>query len=212
MMKVMFAVFALCAVVSTGAQAASFDCAKAGTLVEKAICSDAALSDLDSQLGRAYKATLANSTAPEPLKAEQKSWLAKRNQCKDTACLVSAYQSRLSALGAGQPVAAAPGSVTGSYKRTDAELLVSQTGPGTISFKLEAFFKMNMGEITAQAPLKGNRAVYEVRNHEDYGDCRIEFTFTARGVELEQEGYCGMGNNVSGTGTYSRASNAAPAF
>ena len=36
-------------------QAASFDCAKAGTKVEKLICGDAGLSKLDDELAAAYK-------------------------------------------------------------------------------------------------------------------------------------------------------------
>jgi uncharacterized protein len=36
------------------AQAASFDCGKAGTKVEKIVCSDADLSKLDEELNAAY--------------------------------------------------------------------------------------------------------------------------------------------------------------
>jgi uncharacterized protein len=41
------------------AQAASFDCAKASSFVEKAICSDKQLSSMDDQLARLYKAARA---------------------------------------------------------------------------------------------------------------------------------------------------------
>ncbi len=43
------------------AQAASFDCGKAKTRVEKLICANAELSKLDEQLSREYKAALERS-------------------------------------------------------------------------------------------------------------------------------------------------------
>ncbi|MDS4041757.1 MAG: lysozyme inhibitor LprI family protein [Candidatus Competibacter sp.] len=58
-----------------------FDCNKARTPVEKAICRDAALADLDARLQRAYAEAAAR--APERqdrLRREQQQWLAERDQ------------------------------------------------------------------------------------------------------------------------------------
>lgn len=91
-------------ITTSSAIAASFDCKKAGSAVEKSICSDRELSDLDSELGRTYRTVLSSTPNSASLVAEQKSWLASRNQCPDMGCLKSAYQDRLTALrGAGQP-------------------------------------------------------------------------------------------------------------
>ncbi|CAO3416032.1 hypothetical protein [Azospirillum endophyticum] len=91
-------------ITTSSAIAASFDCKKAGSVVEKSICSDRELSDLDSELGRTYRTVLAGTANSASLVAEQKSWLASRNQCPDLGCLKSAYQDRLTALrGTGQP-------------------------------------------------------------------------------------------------------------
>jgi uncharacterized protein len=45
----------LCLVVPSASLAASFDCAKAGTPTEKAICKDPAVSKLDDQVAAAFK-------------------------------------------------------------------------------------------------------------------------------------------------------------
>lgn len=91
-----FAMAAPCLAVNT--QAASFDCAKASTKVEKAICADEELSKLDEDLGKAYSEALPKAPDPESLKQQQKQWLRERNKCSDTACLKQAYQTRLSTL------------------------------------------------------------------------------------------------------------------
>lgn len=78
------------------AQAASFDCAKAATRVEKLICADAELSKLDEELSTAYKAALQDETKADKVKQAQKLWLKERNGCSNTGCMVQAYQSRIS--------------------------------------------------------------------------------------------------------------------
>lgn len=81
-----------------GAQAASFDCAQASSPVEKAICAESRLSGLDEQLATSYKETLANVADVDSLKAGQLAWLKSRNQCRESACLASAYQRRIKEL------------------------------------------------------------------------------------------------------------------
>ena len=79
--------------------AASFDCAKASTLVEKTICSDTKLSELDSRLMQSYKKALATIPDASGLKAAQRAWLTGvRNKCADAECLSRAYTDRLNAL------------------------------------------------------------------------------------------------------------------
>ncbi|QXI31006.1 lysozyme inhibitor LprI family protein [Pseudomonas vanderleydeniana] len=63
--------------------AASFDCQKASTAVEKAICASPELSGLDSALGDYYSQAMAK-LAPEPreaLRSDQRAWLQTRNAC-----------------------------------------------------------------------------------------------------------------------------------
>lgn len=77
-------------------QAASFDCKKARSTVEKLICSDAALSRLDDDLARAYRGSLKDAPGKETLRSQQMEWLTKtRDACKDRECLVKAYYDRI---------------------------------------------------------------------------------------------------------------------
>lgn len=111
MSRVASAAFSLAAALacSAPALAASFDCAKAQSRVEKAICADAEVSTLDEHLARYYAA--ARSTlgrAADCMRADQMQWLrAVRNTCADAACLKKAYLERLGELDALQPGASA---------------------------------------------------------------------------------------------------------
>ena len=82
------------------ASAASFDCAKAGTATEKAICRDPALSKQDEAVAAAFKVALTLWPAgnwPAYIRTEQRNWLKDRNGiCKgDVACLKRDYELRL---------------------------------------------------------------------------------------------------------------------
>ncbi|CAJ0800210.1 lysozyme inhibitor LprI family protein [Ralstonia holmesii] len=93
------------------AHAASFDCAAARSPMEQAICNDAQLSALDSQLADAYRAALNKRGADtDALKAEQREWLKQRAPSGqiDVAALKEAYRTRIDELEA-QPVFPDPG-------------------------------------------------------------------------------------------------------
>jgi uncharacterized protein len=80
-------------------RSASFDCAKAKTEIEKQICSNTKLSELDDKLTALYNKVLAQSPVPEDTKEQQREWVkGSRNVCKDAACLERAYASRISDL------------------------------------------------------------------------------------------------------------------
>jgi uncharacterized protein len=86
------------------AWSAGFDCAKAASGVEKAICADPALSDLDDVLARYYQgARFVLRENAECLVPDQREWLRKRDACGDSACLNTAYLERLGELSALQP-------------------------------------------------------------------------------------------------------------
>jgi len=91
------------------AGAASFPCEKAQSRVEKAICADAELSQLDEYLARYYGGARAGLGAGGAcLAADQRKWLsATRNACADAACLKKAYLERLGELHPLQPGATA---------------------------------------------------------------------------------------------------------
>jgi uncharacterized protein len=80
--------------------AASFDCGKAHTKVEKMICGDKELSRLDSELGAAYaSASCTYPSARDTVVAAQKKWIASvRDKCNDVGCLRRVYSERLDVL------------------------------------------------------------------------------------------------------------------
>lgn len=81
-------------------QAASFDCAKAGTIVEKLICSQPNLSKLDDELDRAYKQALQRDDVKQQVILSQRQWLKQeRNVCRSAECLDAAYALRIRELG-----------------------------------------------------------------------------------------------------------------
>jgi uncharacterized protein len=83
---------------SSLALGASFDCAKASTSIEKTICSDKQLSELDDSLAVAYK-NAASSSDSATVKARQRAWISdERNKCQDSSCLKAVYSKRLAEL------------------------------------------------------------------------------------------------------------------
>jgi uncharacterized protein len=92
------------------AQAASFDCTKAKTLQEKAICTNPKLSAADDELAAAYRTALAAATPEkkEAVRNEQRAWLhATADHCVNSGltpstalaeCLLDSYQARIQQL------------------------------------------------------------------------------------------------------------------
>lgn len=74
-MKVGLLLVVLPLFLTVNTQAASFDCSKATTKIEKTICADPELSKHDEELNRVYKEALKKSPEPEELKKSQKEWL-----------------------------------------------------------------------------------------------------------------------------------------
>ena len=103
-MRITIAVIVLSGL-SSAASAQSFDCRKAQTRVEKMICADAGLSELDEHLGRYYAAGRTQlESAGSCLQADQAQWLkSTRDVCQIGACLRTAYLNRLGELDALQP-------------------------------------------------------------------------------------------------------------
>ena len=78
----------------------SFDCSKASTSVEKMICADSHLGNLDGLLATNYGALFGSTygldeEGSKQVKLSQKEWMKKRNACTTTECVASAYKSRI---------------------------------------------------------------------------------------------------------------------
>lgn len=78
------------------AQAASFDCAKSITKVEKMICGDTELSKLDDDLFKAYRQSPDLINNKQKAINEQRGWLTNvRNTCQNTDCIKAALEARI---------------------------------------------------------------------------------------------------------------------
>ena len=100
------------------ANSASFDCQKASSINEKAVCSNPALSKLDDDLLAAYKLAVSSSSDPTEIKLSQRAWLKETKQCESNpsstvSCLTNAYSSRIVVLSKiGNPTPSIPPAIT----------------------------------------------------------------------------------------------------
>lgn len=105
-----FAIFFFSA--NTGA--ASFNCARVVSAIEKFICLDYRISDMDSDLARIYERERLTSTRNSSIQASQRTWVAMRNRCTSFACVRDAYLDRISELSpsvGGRYASKRPGSI-----------------------------------------------------------------------------------------------------
>jgi len=87
--------------VCTHSHAASFDCEQARSSIEKLICSNDELSELDSQLGNSYRTAKQYASTPRSKQVvdAQPQWLRNvRNRCSDAGCLLKVYKERINEL------------------------------------------------------------------------------------------------------------------
>ena len=108
-------------------QAHAFDCAKAKTGVEKAICADPALKKIDDDLAAAYGAVKAGLAEAEQkmMTISQKRWIARREGCGSdgqdlAACVKQKTEERLALLtGTAASGPGAPGKLVPHLHRAD---------------------------------------------------------------------------------------------
>lgn len=112
--------------------AASFDCAKASTLIENAVCTNPELSRKDEVLGRLYQSALKQDPS---VRSEQISWLRERNRCIDERCLINAYDRRIDELrvASASSVANPSGSAPPDLRRDAPERVAVETRPAPSS-------------------------------------------------------------------------------
>ena len=80
------------------AYAASFNCERASSFVEKEICNDQTLGKLDDALSENYKRMMASDIgdgARKDLRATQRTWLGERNKCTTAKCIDTSYRNRV---------------------------------------------------------------------------------------------------------------------
>jgi uncharacterized protein len=206
--------------VSLDSWAASFDCKKASAAIEKMICSDPQLSELDTRLALSYKRLLEKAANPDSLKAEQRTWLAiERSKCATLACLKAAYQRRLAALDATTPGAPAPGEKAPPSKERscsftrapfvnpriieDLSTWLSDDGEQVVAINLTEAQESNryFGDVATREVVGRNPYVYFETPAEEAGERGSEFGYrhigrTAAGVDVLLTMQSGGGSGV----------------
>lgn len=90
----------------------SFDCSKATTFVEKAICNNVKIARLDKKMARLYAQYKSafffednRKSLEKKLKKEQRKWIQKRNKCEFSktyrSCLIKRYEGRIQSIDKG---------------------------------------------------------------------------------------------------------------
>ena len=93
-MKFLSVIFVL--IVPNFLTAASFNCSKASSKNEIAICSDPELSNLDEILAATYNEARSNASDKKKLKGEQINWIKSVGTCDgNVECLLGAYRNRI---------------------------------------------------------------------------------------------------------------------
>ena len=162
-------------------QAASFDCKKASTAGEKAICADATLSKLDEELAQAYKQALKKGSK-ESVQAAQKAWLKEQRSCgADRSCLENAYNTRIAQLqGTHWGLAdwqRALGTWTEAESGMQSLTIKSMTEDG-FQFELSSSAGSYGGTIDGQARFTPDGALFI--SSEDGVNCRLHFVLQGK--------------------------------
>jgi uncharacterized protein len=133
----MVAGLALLPVIATAQEGPSFDCAKAATTVERAICKDTDLARDDREMARLYGALFGRITGParESLQKGQLAWIANRTRgCTGddvdavSLCLKRRYGERIADLKA---------SSAGTYPFVETQWIVRKGRAGKIGYSID---------------------------------------------------------------------------
>lgn len=158
----------------TVSQAASFDCNKAATETEKAICADPELGQLDEEMGLQWSQM--SSLFP---RSNQIHWIERRDKCDNTSCIRRAIEERIFFL-------KEINKIIGNYTR-----LTCRIGESIISVNIDGngyFILMITDEYFTKMPAEWN--------YQGSGVCRA-FDYTgyegATNIKIEEEGRCSSG-------------------
>jgi len=176
---------------------ASFDCKKASTPVERAICQGLNMAELDVAMDELYKAALAKAGGQRAvLEGAQRQWLAQRNtSCgrakPDVTCLEKLYKQRIVQLARLARGATGP-FVSGSYdyrqKGEGGEMFLAEMPDGTTLVMIET---VNVGHqsphtCTFSERLKPADGVLRYSKAEESKTCALEIAVTGNRAVMRE--------------------------
>lgn len=197
-----------------GASAASFDCQKARSMTEKAICANPDLSKLDEELNSAYQRAISVAPDSSIVVQWQREWLKREVQvCKQSSCLKNAFSSRLALLqrvapkGTGTATAAWNGAYirysNGKIDRDSASItLIGLNGEDVYIFGKALWYGANwkIGQIN-DGEIDGIGKFNQGHIKFDIDGCNGEMSRIGKTLVIENESGCG-GLNVTFNGRY----------
>ncbi len=194
------------------ASAASFDCEKARSNVEKLICTDPALSKMNEDLNSIYQHVLSEATDKSVIVQLQREWLKREvHICTQSSCLKNAFSSRIDFLQRIAPKGATTTLWNGTYYRySDGKIdrdsasvvLIGLNGENVYIFGNALWYGANWknGQIN-DGQIDGIGKVNQRHIKFDIDGCNGEIFQTGKTLLIENESGCG-GLNVTFNGSY----------
>jgi uncharacterized protein len=190
---------------SQHAPAASFDCGKAATPAEKAICADPELSKLDSELNDVYSTAVGLTKSSSKLRSEQRDWLKRRDDCvrQTSKCepLSDIYRARIlrirSAMDQEQCSTSSPRAIycaqwEGDKADQELEDLLQEMKSRLVSPEEELLPEKAWEQYRDEECMSRMDAVTGPGGWEIYGKCNASLT-KARIAELRSYHFCDVG-------------------
>jgi len=196
----------------SAAERPSFDCAKATTAPERAICGSDALAMLDRNIAALYRQRRTRVPSTQSFDTEQRQWLAMRDACDaDAACLEKELKQRQADLqeridrfakAPTQDKSGFAGAYSNHYGMVEIEAVTSTEFDVLISTaEKEGRWQC---DFSATGHLKGGAIVINYRSEVD--DRTVVVTLTRKGGRLlvredraGQSDYCGHNGYIEGT-------------
>lgn len=204
-------------------QAASFDCTKAVTNIDKTVCSNYELSQLDekqSELFYSIKSML-NKQEFDSLLHEQRYWLKERNKYCDLngvseGCLIGSYKRRINTLEHHiyelERYKSKDAPKTIQYAGKYGEFKIYPLDDKTILFYFYKKYGHSSGVLLGEVPIEDGVGFFEL---EKWGGCHWKMTFKEKSLKIDtidNKTSCGFGNNIYAHGNHIRYSKANPVF
>lgn len=197
--------------------AASFDCAKAKSKMEKLICSDAQLSHLDEELNASYARVRDGFSDKKFLTTWQHDWLTSYgvSDCPDATCLRKAFVSRkqlLDEIATDGEATSANGHYERYYRgkldRNSADInLIALKGnryyvTGSALWYGAIKDQVHTGEMDGFAILNGKHITFRDSDRSDDTACAVEMEIKPKALEVVSSTMACGGMNVSFEGNY----------
>jgi uncharacterized protein len=192
------------------ASAASFDCAKAKSPIEKMVCAHPELSRQDEVLAASYKRAIDRVGNPVALRASQRTWLTSYavRDCKAADCLKTVYAARIAWLDA-----AVKSPWNGHFVRYfdgkpdmhASEIVLIASSDGKVSGEGSSLWMgpnaanggVNVGQFSAAGTVSGSKLTF------DADGCEVSATLNGAQLIAQDNNQCG-GHNVTFSGQYRR--------